>query len=52
MLDTAAASSRVGAEFIGLARVFRTGVQAEDRAVDDALNAIAQHQHRGCRRSL
>ena len=40
MLDSAA-SSHVGAEFIGLARVFRNVVQAEDHAVDRALNAIA-----------
>jgi hypothetical protein len=43
MLDSAAiASSHVGAEFIGLARVFRNVVQAEDRAADAVLNAIAR----------
>jgi hypothetical protein len=35
------ASSRVPVEFIGLARQFRTVVQAEDRAVDRAQNLIA-----------
>jgi hypothetical protein len=39
MLDTAA-STRVPAEFIGLARQFRTAVRAEDKAADIVLAAI------------
>jgi hypothetical protein len=39
MLD-AASSSRVGAEFTGLARMFRSAVKAEDKQVDVALAMI------------
>jgi hypothetical protein len=37
----ATASTRVRAEFVGLARQFRNVVQAEDRAVDRVQNVIA-----------